>query len=228
MSRGKMPSPFETEARDFDDWFVHNRNVFESELKATAHFVADPERTLSIGVGSGIFDERLGIRYGVEPAAGMAELARRRGIEVRIGTAENIPFPDGSFRGALLNTILSYVADRPGAVAEAARILEPGGHVIVSYIPRESSYALLYQLALERGEHDPEAAPPVPYPLKFIRGTHWCSTPEVVALLEEAGFSGLEFVQTLTRHPRYSVLEVEEPVPGYDRGDYVVVRGTKG
>ncbi|HET58289.1 MAG TPA: class I SAM-dependent methyltransferase [Deltaproteobacteria bacterium] len=227
MNDRPVISPFESEARDFDDWFFHNRNVFESELKATARFVTDPERTLSVGAGSGIFDERLGIQHGVEPAAGMAELARQRGINVKIGNAEDLPYPDGSFRGILLNTVLSYVSDRPRAVAEAARVLEPGGHIIVSYICREGSYAMLYDLAVARGKHDPEAAPPVPYPLKFMQGTHWCSTDEIISLLNGAGFKDLDFVQTLTRHPRYSVLEVEEPVPGYDRGDYVVVRGTR-
>ncbi|OPL15561.1 MAG: hypothetical protein AVO39_07640 [delta proteobacterium MLS_D] len=227
MNDRPVVSPFESEASDFDDWFFHNRNVFESELKATACFVTDPERTLSVGAGSGIFDERLGIRHGVEPAAGMAELARQRGIDVKIGCAEKLPYPDGSFRGVLLNTVLSYVSDRPRAVAEAARVLKPEGHIIVSYIPREGSYALLYELALARGKHDSEASPPVPYPLKFIQGTHWCSTDEIISLLSGAGFENLDFVQTLTRHPKYSVLEVEEPVPGYDRGDYVVVRGIK-
>jgi hypothetical protein len=34
-------------------------------------------------------------------------------------------------------------------------------------------------------------------------------------------------VQTLTRHPKYSNDSVEEPIKGYDKGDYIVVRGRK-
>jgi len=37
----------------------------------------------------------------------------------------------------------------------------------------------------------------------------------------------MEYVQTLTRHPKYSNDSVEGPIEGYDKGDYVVVRGRK-
>ncbi len=37
----------------------------------------------------------------------------------------------------------------------------------------------------------------------------------------------MEYVQTLTRHPKYSNDSVKEPIEGYDRGDYIVVRGIK-
>jgi hypothetical protein len=59
-----------------------------------------------------------------------------------------------------------------------------------------------------------------------VEGT-WCSTREVTELLKRAGFVDLEYVQTLTMHPKYSNDSVEEPFEGYDKGDYVVVRGRK-
>jgi hypothetical protein len=49
----------------------------------------------------------------------------------------------------------------------------------------------------------------------------------VVGFLRDAGFEKMEFVQTLTRHPKYSNDEIEEPMEGYDRGDYIVIRGRK-
>jgi hydroxymethylpyrimidine/phosphomethylpyrimidine kinase len=220
-------SAFEEEAEDFDAWFDKNRVIFESELLAEKHFLANPESAVSIGVGSGLFASRLGIKYGVEPAEGMAELARRRGLEVKSGTAEDVPYPDGRFDTVLLSTILSYVKDPHKAVSEAFRILKPGGHVVVSFLTREGSYAMMYDLAYLRGRHDPQISPEYPYPVKFIRGTHWRSTGEVTALLERAGFVELEYVQTLTTHPRYTNDEVEEPSPGYKTGDFIVVRGKK-
>jgi hypothetical protein len=45
--------------------------------------------------------------------------------------------------------------------------------------------------------------------------------------LKDAGFVDLEYIQTLTRHPKYTNDEVEEPTEGYDRGDYVVIQGRK-
>jgi hydroxymethylpyrimidine/phosphomethylpyrimidine kinase len=221
------PSAFEEGAEDFDAWFDKNRMVFESELLAEKHFLEKPENAVSIGVGSGLFASRLGIKYGVEPAKGMAELARRRGIEVKSGAAEDVPYPDGRFDTVLMSTILSYAKDPQQAVDEAFRILKPAGHVVVSFLTREGSYAMMYDLAYLRGQHDPEIAPKHPYPVKFIRGTRWCSTGEVTAMLKRAGFTDLEYVQTLTKHPKYTDDAVEKPSPGYKTGDYVVVRGRK-
>jgi len=220
-------SAFDAIAEAFDAWFAKNANVFESELLAEKRFLDDPENTVSIGCGTGLFEERLGIRRGVEPAEGMARLARKRGIEVRIAPAENVPYGDGSVKCVLLGTILSYVKDRPKALAEAYRVLAPGGRIVVSNLPKEGSYALLYDLAAVQRKYDPETAPEHPYPIEFIEEGTWCSTREVVELLTNAGFVDLEFVQTLTRHPKYTNDSVEQPVPGYDKGDYVVVRGRK-
>ncbi|MGE5248236.1 MAG: class I SAM-dependent methyltransferase [Verrucomicrobiota bacterium] len=218
---------FEEDAEAFDAWFAKNPAVFESELLAERRFVTDPENTVSIGCGSGLFEARLGIPRGVEPSEGMARLARKRGIDVRIGTAEEVPLGDETFNGVLLGTVLSYVKDRERAVREAHRILKHGGHVIVSFLPREGSYAMLYELADRKGSYDPETAPAHPYPIPFLEGVHWCSTSEIARLLQAAGFVDLEYVQTLTRHPRYTNDSVEKPREGFDRGDYVVVRARK-
>jgi ubiquinone/menaquinone biosynthesis C-methylase UbiE len=220
-------SAFESNAEAFDVWFNKNKVVFESELLAEKYFITDPENTISIGCGSGLFESRLGIKCGVELSKDMATLAENRGIEVKIGAAENVPYEDEKFDGVLLSTILSYVKDRRMAVNEAYRILKHNGHIVVSFLAKEGSYAMLYDLAYLRGKHDPEAAPEHPYPIKFMEGVHWCSTGEVTTLLKDAGFVDLKYVQTLTRHPKYTNDKVEEPVEGYDRGDYVVIQGTK-
>jgi len=221
------PSAFEEEAEDFDAWFDKNRQIFESELLAEKQFLTNPENAVSIGVGSGLFASKLGIKYGVEPAKGMAGLARKRGIKVKIGTAEDIPFPKEKFDSVLLSTVLSYVKDAQKAVNEAYRILRRGGHIVVSFLPREGSYAMMYDLAYLRGKHDTLISPKHPYPVKFIRGTHWHSTEEVTKLLQKAGFIDLKYVQTLTKHPKYTDDEIEKPQEGYKRGDFVVVRGRK-
>lgn len=221
------PSAFEEVPEEFDAWFDKNRIIFESELLAEKYFIKNPGKAVSIGVGSGIFASKLGIKYGVEPSEGMAELARKRGIEVKIGVAENVPFPDNWFDTVLLGTVLSYAKDSQKAVNEAFRILKPGGHIVVSFLTREGSYAMLYDLAYLRGRHDPEISPKYPYPVKFIQGAHWHSTGEITSLLKNAGFTDLKYAQTLTKHPKYSNDRIEKPTEGFERGDYVVVQGKK-
>ena len=178
-------------------------------------------------MGSGLFASQIGIKYGVEPAEDMANLARKRGINVKKGTAEEVPYPDNKFDTVLLSTVLSYVKDAQKAVNEAYRILKPGGHVVISFIAGEGSYAMLYELAHLRGRHDPEISPPYPYPLPFIKGENWLTTDRVTVLLQNAGFTDLRYVQTLCRHPKYSNEKVETPVEGYKEGDYIVVQGKK-
>jgi len=52
---------------------------------------------LEVGVSTGRFAVPLGIRIGVEPANAMAEIARKRGIEVYDAKGEKLPFDDESF-----------------------------------------------------------------------------------------------------------------------------------
>ncbi|MBN2542198.1 bifunctional hydroxymethylpyrimidine kinase/phosphomethylpyrimidine kinase [bacterium] len=220
-------SAFKETAEDFDKWFDKNKNVFESEFFAEKYFLENPQNSVSIGVGSGLFASRLGIEFGVEPSEQMAKLAEKRGIKVKIGMAENVPYENEKFNTVLLGTVLSYAAEPKKAVEEAYRILKPKGHIVVSFVTGEGSYAMLYDLAYLRGKHDPEISPEYPYPIKFIKGTHWLSTSEVSNLLTGAGFINLKYVQTLTKHPKYTNDETEKPTEGYQSGDYIVIQGEK-
>lgn len=220
-------SAFKESAEDFDAWFNKNKTVFQSEFLAEKQLLSNPKNAVSIGVGSGLFASKLGIKYGVEPAEGMANLARQRGIDVKIGTAEDVPYPNEKFDSVLLSTVLSYVNDAQKAIDEAYRILKPRGHVVVSFLAREGSYAMLYDLAYLRGRHDPKISPPCPYPLSFIGGAKWLTTSEVTAMLKKAGFTDFCYVQTLRRHPKYTNEAVETPAEGYKKGDFIVVRGKK-
>lgn len=228
---------FDEHAEMYDGWFMKNRFVLESEVRLIRHALRQPGRTLSIGCGSGLFEQILraehgiDITHGVEPAEGMARIAELRGMIVRRGTAEQVPHGDSEFDTVLMNGTPGYLADVTKAFEEAFRLLRPGGHVVVGDVPANSGYGMLYQLATRiKTWDDPDLkkiAPPDPYPIEFASLAHWRTTEELSISLTRVGFCDLEYAQTLTRHPRYTNEAVEDPTPGFDRGGYVAIRGRK-
>jgi len=228
---------FDAHAAEYDAWFLENRSVLESEVLLLKHFLAEPGRALSVGCGSGLFEHILrtqhgiDVHWGVEPASGMARIAGKRGMAVKSGTAERLPYADAEFDTVILNGTPSYIGNLPQALAEAHRVLKSGGVIVVADVPAESSYGLLYRLAAVHGTWDDpylrSIAPPTPYPVEFAAAAHWRTTDEKAKLLADAGFVDLECAQTLTVHPKYSNAAVEQPSEGYDRGDYVAIRARK-
>jgi SAM-dependent methyltransferase len=54
---------------------------------------------------------------------------------VAAGDALGLPFPDGSFDAVIAAEILEHIPDDKGALAEAVRVLRPGGRIAVT-VPR--------------------------------------------------------------------------------------------
>jgi ubiquinone/menaquinone biosynthesis C-methylase UbiE len=171
------------------------------------------------------------IHFGVEPAEGMAEIAKKRGMEVQVSPAESLPFDDDSFDTVIFNGTPSYIGDLEGALKEAYRVLQSGGHIVVADVPAESSYGLLYRLAAKMGTWDDASlraiAPAEPYPVEFAAAANWRTTQEKLDLLDKVGFVDSASTQTLTVHPKFSDDAVEMPSRGHDQGDYVAIRARK-
>ncbi len=107
---------------------------------------------LDIGTGTGRLLEVLGPRVhsalGVDLSLEMLAVARvnleRAGLRhcsIRRADMYQLPLPGASFDAVVIHQVLHY-ADRPAqAVAEAARVLRPGGTmVIVDFAPHELEY----------------------------------------------------------------------------------------
>lgn len=225
---------FDEFAEKYDSWFLKNKNVLDSEVALLAHFLNHPlGRTISIGCGSGLFEKLLAqdhgiiIREGIEPADGMREIAIKRGMDVRAGTAETVDLGHETYETIIFNGTPSYIDDLTLAFTNAFYSLKAGGKLLVLDVPKESSYGLLYNLGKTIGTWDHPyfqgATPENVYPVEFVLAAKWRSTPEKAAVLIQVGFVDLQFAQTLTRHPVYSNLAKENPIEGYDRGDYVCI-----
>jgi ubiquinone/menaquinone biosynthesis C-methylase UbiE len=99
-------------------------------------------RVLEIGVGTGLnlplYPPAVDAVTGVDLNSGMLELAKRQvaaareaapswPVEVAVGDAESLDFPDGSFDTVVSTLTLCSVGDPAAALAEAHRVLAPGG-----------------------------------------------------------------------------------------------------
>jgi len=95
-------------------------------------------RVLDDGCGLGLYLERLAARSrlacGVEYDADRAAQAGKRMPCVARAASEQLPFADHSFDLVLSHEVLEHVTDDRRALAEIARVLRPGGRVVV-FVP---------------------------------------------------------------------------------------------
>src|SRR5207302_7345283 len=131
------------------------------------------ERVLDIGSGPGYLACEMaeavgagGMVQGIDASSSMLMIARRRSpgpgaapVELAEGDATALPFPDASFDAAVSTQVYEYVADMPAALAEARRVLAPGGRLLVldtdwdSIVWRSSDDALMARVLLAWDDH---------------------------------------------------------------------------
>ena len=143
---------------------------------------------LDVGCGTGALTAWLAQRVGgaamsaVDPAEPFAAVCRERvpGADVRVGSAEQLPFRDRTFQAALAQLVLSFVADAPRAAAEMRRVVRPGGPVAACSFEANgfAPARLLWEVARAI---DPAAPDDARLPLR--------TAPELVALWSGAGLS---------------------------------------
>jgi ubiquinone/menaquinone biosynthesis C-methylase UbiE len=109
-------------------------------------------RLLDVGCGPGTITAAAAARgaraTGIDLAAGMLALGRERHPHLQLveGDAEALPFADGAFDALVGGFILNHLPAVDTAVAEAARVLAPGGRMAVAVWQRPERNRLLGEL----------------------------------------------------------------------------------
>lgn len=201
-------APFEAHHGRYEAWFGRHEAAYLSELLALRPFVPWTGLSLEIGVGSGRFAAPLGVGMGVDPSPAMLAYAAARSIEVVEGTAERLPFAENHFDHALVVTTICFVDSAADMLAEARRVLRPGGRLVIGFIDRDSALGRGYLANQEENV--------------FYREATFYSADEVERLLLEAGFSIDDWGQTLA-HPLPETREIEPLRPGRGACAFVVV-----
>ena len=136
---------FDTVAPQWDNL---RKGFFSEAVREKAFDVAGVmpgKLAADIGAGSGFVTEGLlkrGLRViAVERSEAMLEEMRRKfgeggAVEYRIGEAESLPLEDGSVDYVFANMVLHHVDSPSAAIREMARIVKPGGRLIITDLDR--------------------------------------------------------------------------------------------
>jgi ubiquinone/menaquinone biosynthesis C-methylase UbiE len=128
---------YERAARDYDRWMDRFDPLLLGDGRATlcARAVG---RTLEVAIGTGrnvaLYPPEVQLT-GIDLSPAMLEIARRatpgRPVDLRVGNAEALEFPDEAFDTVVFTLCLCTVPDPRKALAEARRVLRPDGRLLL-------------------------------------------------------------------------------------------------
>ena len=106
----------------------------EQILPLARECLAGAQRVLDVGTGEGqiarlVATDGAGLVVGVDPTVAQLRAAHDRGgpIGYARANADALPFPDSAFDAVVVCLVFEHIAAHEPAIAEIARVLEPGG-----------------------------------------------------------------------------------------------------
>lgn len=143
-------------------------------------------RVLDVGCGDGALVRAAVARgaeaTGIDPDPAMLTAARSHAVNAGVratfleGRIESLPFPDSSFDVVVAVTVLCFVRDAAGAVRELARVLRPGGRLVIGELGRWNLWAATRRIRGWLGSRTWKAA-------------RFRTAAELCALADQAGLS---------------------------------------
>lgn len=127
-------------AKDYDrKWSFYVDSTSRETMRRLS--MAGRERVLDVGCGTGELLARIAAKYPAAPLAGldpvpqMLELAKeklRPDVDLRVGWANDLPWPPESFDVVISCNMFHYITHPVEAVREMARVLRPGGTLVIT------------------------------------------------------------------------------------------------
>jgi SAM-dependent methyltransferase len=166
MTPRKPPDPVPSDYDENPDRMRLARSVLRRHAAANdvhervaRRFVTERfTRVLDVGCGEGELARHLpdGAWVGLDDSRTMLGRAPEGGV---LGDARALPFPDGSFDGVAILYVLYHLPDPRPALAEAFRVMRPGGLIAVAAPSRHDSPELAHALPKTSLTFDAELAP---------------------------------------------------------------------
>jgi ubiquinone/menaquinone biosynthesis C-methylase UbiE len=148
----------DTIAREYHMYHVHSLYPWIERL-----YAANPAmRVLDIGCGTGIVSlilARKGFQVvGIDHSIDMLEIARHKAASLNLSgritfiqsDIEKISFEDNSFDGITCQGVLHHLRDMRPVLAEAYRVLKPGGHFYISEPCNPPTFIKLLFLSIQK------------------------------------------------------------------------------
>lgn len=127
-------------AADAYDAFMGRYSVLLAPQMADLARLHASQRVIDVGCGTGALTAELVARLGrgavtaVDPSEPFvaAMTTRYVGVEVRLASAEALPFDDSVFDSSLAQLVVHFMADATAGLIEMRRVTRPGGAVVAS------------------------------------------------------------------------------------------------
>jgi arsenite methyltransferase len=173
---------------------VGQRQFAHGKLLVSDLDIRRGQHVLDVGAGTGLLSAHVAEIVGpagrvvaIDPLPLRVEIAARRArpwLEARVGRAEDLSaFADESFDAVYLNSVIHWIEDKAGVLAQIRRVLKRRGRVGFSTAAKEQPHSLeaVRRRALVAAGFAQHAAASVGIPYKV-------SSSEVVELFRQVGF----------------------------------------
>jgi len=143
------------------DWDAIRAGYFSAAVRdaAIAHAYLRPEMTVAdVGCGTGFLAEGLALHvaqvHALDGSPAMLEAAQRNlgrfaNVTYHLTDGGALPLPDASVDAALANMYLHHCPDPAAALQEMARILRPGGRLVITDMDRHTNEWMRAEMADE-------------------------------------------------------------------------------